>query len=185
MVHSPTSETPNMPASALLTDSTLLEIRLNINSTPEKGGSVLGIVKPVWQRALEGEMRISWSKDMLDRDLVLRDILKFGHVVSEKFRVESSKEGEMGRKFLIEIMRVKYKDELRYYRECKKLRESLRDYLRKKYGRQKYNKLMDKIKDSLEGRRRELADKFSRNTQFQFIKSGKIVAKLYNFCVDF
>ena len=128
MVHSPTSETPNMPASALLTDSTLLEIKLKINSTPEEGGSVLGIVKPVWQKALESEMRISWIKDMLDRDLVLRDILKFGHVISEKFRVESSKEGEMGRKFLIEIMRVKYKDELRYYRECKKLRESLRDY---------------------------------------------------------
>ena len=127
-MHSPTSETPNMPASALLTDSTLLEIKLKINSTPEEGGSVLGIVKPVWQKALESEMRISWIKDMLDRDLVLRDILKFGHVISEKFRVESSKEGEMGRKFLIEIMRVKYKDELRYYRECKKLRESLRDY---------------------------------------------------------
>ena len=65
---SETPETPNMPASALLTDSTFIELKLKINSTPETGGSVLGIAKPVWQKALESEMRISWIKDMLDRD---------------------------------------------------------------------------------------------------------------------
>ena len=71
-----TSGSPRMPASVLSTESTILEAKLNINSTPNGGGSVLGILKPLWLKALESEMRISFLKNMLDRDLVLRDILK-------------------------------------------------------------------------------------------------------------
>ena len=55
---------PNGPASVLNTESTLLEIKLKIKSTPDIGGSVLGIIKPVWQKTMESEQRISWLKEM-------------------------------------------------------------------------------------------------------------------------
>ena len=50
--HTPPVAT-KVPASVLNTDSTILELKLKINSTPVSGGSVLGIVKPVWNKALE------------------------------------------------------------------------------------------------------------------------------------
>ena len=138
---------------------------MNINSTPNGGGSVLGILKPLWLKALESEMRISFLKNMLERDLVLRDILKFGQIIEEKMRAESSKEEELGRKYLVDLMRVKLTDEKRYYRESKKIRESIRDFVRKKVGRRKYGILMEKIKQTLEKRRTELAEKYRRKVE--------------------
>ena len=147
---------PNGPASVLNTESTLLEIKLKIKSTPDIGGSVLGIIKPVWQKTMESEQRISWLKEMLERDLVLRDIMKFSQIVQEKLRTESSKQGELGRQVLVEIMRVKHIDEKRYYRECKRIRESLRDFLRMRFGRKRYNKIIESLKEHLEAKRGEL-----------------------------
>ena len=83
--------TPNVPASVLYTDSTLLELKLKINSTPDNGGSVLGILKPIWQKAIESELRVNWLRDMLERYLILRDVMKFGQVINEKLRTELSK----------------------------------------------------------------------------------------------
>ena len=57
-----------VPASVLSTESTLLELKLKIRSTPSDGGSVLGIIKPVWLKALESEVRLSWLSDMLEKD---------------------------------------------------------------------------------------------------------------------
>ena len=117
-------DNPNLPASVLHTESTILEIRLKINSTPDVGGSVLGILKPLWQKALESELRIDFIKNMLERDLVMRDMMKFGQIIEEKLRAESSRDEELGRKTLIEIMKVKLTDEKRCYREHKKIREA-------------------------------------------------------------
>ena len=155
-----------MPVSVLSTESTILQTKLIINSTPEdEGGSVLGILKPLWLRALESEMRIGFMKKMLERDIVLRDILKFGQIIEEKLRTESSRNEELGRKYLIELMRVKLTDEKRFYRESKKIREAIRDFVRVKFGRKRYNKLMEKIKESLERRREELADKYRNKVE--------------------
>ena len=131
-VHAP-SGTPNVPVSALYAENAIMELKLKLNSTPDRGGPVLGIIKPIWTKALESELRITWLKNMLDRDLVLRDILKFGQIVDEKLRTESSKKEELGRQALIEIMRAKFMDEKRYYRECKRIREVIRDFVRQKY----------------------------------------------------
>ena len=46
----------------------------------------------------------------------------------------------------MELMRVKLVDEKRYYRECKKIRERLRDTVREKTGRRSYDNLMRKLK---------------------------------------
>ena len=136
------SETPRMPVSVLSTESTIFEIKLKINSTPVIGGSVLGILKPLWQKAQESEMRIGFLKKMLERDIVLRDILKFGQIIEEKLRAESSRDEELGRKYLMELMRVKLTDEMRFYKESKKIRESIRDFVKMRFGRKNYNKLM-------------------------------------------
>ena len=82
---------PKVPASVLCTESTIIELKLKINSTPDIGGNVLGIVKPVWQKALESEVRTSWLRKMLERDLVFKDILKFGQIIEEKMRADSSR----------------------------------------------------------------------------------------------
>ena len=126
------TRSPGMPASVLSTESAILEAKLKINSTPDSnGGSVLGILKPLWLKALESEMRISFLKKMLERDLVLRDILKFGQIIEEKLRTESSRNEELGRKYLIELMRVKLTDEKRFYRESKlAYRTDFRGYIR-------------------------------------------------------
>ena len=138
----PPTGSPKVPASVLGTDSTILEIKLKINSTPDRGGTVLGIVKPIWQKVLESEKRVSWLGDMLERDLILRDVMKFGQILEEKLRTESSRSDELGRQALVEIMRVKLTDEKRFYRECKRTREVIRDFLRKKLGRKRYNNLI-------------------------------------------
>ena len=118
-----TTGPPKAPASVLCTESTIIELKLKINSTPDIGGNVLGVLKPVWQKALESEVRTKWLKNMLDKDLVLKDILKFGQIINEKMRAESSREGEIGRQALIEIMRIKLMDEKRYYRESKRMKK--------------------------------------------------------------
>ena len=48
----------NLPSSVLNTDNTIIELKLRIDSTPSQGGSVLGILKPVWQKTMESELRI-------------------------------------------------------------------------------------------------------------------------------
>ena len=51
----------NVPSSVINTESTIYELKLKIKSTPI-GGSVLGIIKPIWQKAMESEMRVNWLK---------------------------------------------------------------------------------------------------------------------------
>ena len=160
-----TTGPPKVPASVLCTESTIVELKLKINSTPDIGGNVLGIVKPVWQKALESEVRTSWLRKMLERDLVLRDILKFGQIIEEKMRAESSREGEIGREALIQIMRIKLMDEMRFYRESKRIRETIRDYIRRKFGRRRYNSIIEKIKQAMEKRKTELEEKYKNKIE--------------------
>ena len=155
----------NLPSSVLNTDNTIIELKLRIDSTPSQGGSVLGILKPVWQKTMESELRIKWLKDMLERDLVLRDIMRFSQIIEEKLRTESSREEELGRQVLKEIMRIKLTDEKRHYRECRRIRECIRNYTRKKFGRKRYNRVMEKLKESLESIKREKIEKYRKKIE--------------------
>ena len=60
-----------VPVSALCADSRILEIKLRLKNTPA-GGSLLGILKPIWRKALESELRVKWLGEMLDRNLLVR-----------------------------------------------------------------------------------------------------------------
>ena len=57
-------------------------------------------------------------------------------------------------------MRVKLTDEKRFYKETKRIRGALRDYVRTKFSRKQYNTIMEKIKAPLDQRRSELAEKY-------------------------
>ena len=82
-----------VPLSTLSVDSKIMELKLKIMSTPE-GGSILGIIKPIWMKTLESEQRLTWLKETLDRKLVVRNLEHLGQNLEENLRVESSREDE-------------------------------------------------------------------------------------------
>ena len=167
-----------VPASALSADSKVGNIALKIKDTP-LGGDLLGIIKPTWMKAMESETRIAWLKDMIERNLVVRDIESFGKSSNEKLRAESSRNEELGRDALMELMRVKFIDEKRYYRECKKTRENVRNMVRQKLGRRRYDNLMNRLKMKIEFRKREIEKKYAAKTRtIEKDREEEILAKL-------
>ena len=65
MDQSKTSDTGSgMPVSALSADSRVESILVKIENTPT-GGRMLGILKPIWTKALESEKRLAWLLDMV------------------------------------------------------------------------------------------------------------------------
>ena len=155
-----------VPLSALCAESTLERIRFKLENTPDtEGGTVLGIIKPIWRKAMESELRIAWLNEMIRRKLVIRDLEIFGKSMNEKLRTEGAKVNEMEREALLDLMRLKSKDEKRYYREIKEVKEGLRDWIRKKFKRRKYNNLMEKMKNELENRKNKIKTKYIQKTK--------------------
>ena len=113
---------------------------------------------------ITGELK-KWLKDMLERDLVLRDIMRFSQIIEEKLRAESSREEELGRQVLKEIMRIKLTDEKRHYRGCRRIRECIRNYTRKKFGRKRYNRVMERIKESQDPKKRKDCEREAADSQ--------------------
>ena len=149
-----------VPASALCADSRIIELKLRLKNTPA-GGPLLGIIKPIWKKTLESEQRIEWLKGMLDKKLVVRDLEILGCSINEKLRTESAKDQEMEREIIIELMRIKYIDEKRNYRELRRIRETIRDWVRKELGRRKYNTIMEKLTTQLDIIKHKLKKKYS------------------------
>ena len=58
------------PASALSADNRIIQIRSKIKATPA-GGNLLGILQPVWIKAVESDMRLNWLGDMILKGLVV------------------------------------------------------------------------------------------------------------------
>ena len=153
-----------VPISTNIVDNRIKTLQLKITATPS-GGSLLGILQPSWNKAVESEMRLYWLKEMLEKDLVVREIQSFGEGIKDKLRTESSREEELGRDSLIELMEVKYQDEKRYHRECIKVKEQLKEWTRKKIGRRRYKHLMEKIKEIENKKRKELGIKYKEKTK--------------------
>ena len=66
-----------MPVSALCAESKINNLILKITATPE-GGKLLGILQPIWTKVVESDMRLKWLGEMLQKELVVRDIQHFG-----------------------------------------------------------------------------------------------------------
>ena len=85
-----------LPVSALSAECKFKEISLKVKNTPN-GGTLQGILEPLWIKTMESEQRLSWLGDMVDRQLVVRDIWNFGTTVNNKLRADSSREDGIGR----------------------------------------------------------------------------------------
>ena len=55
--------------------------------TPERG-MLLGIVRPVWRKVVESEVRLAWLNDMVREKLVVRDINSYAKSISACLRSE-------------------------------------------------------------------------------------------------
>ena len=152
-----------MPDSALCAEDRINRVLLKIADTPE-GGRLLGILQPVWIKAVESDMRLRWLGEMIRKGLVVKEISNFGGNINDQLRAESSKEEELGRESLISLMRVKYKDEKRYHRECIHVKEQIKDWLRKHNSRGRLKTILEKLKNRENKRRGELKVKYREKT---------------------
>ena len=132
------------PDFALSAESRVKTVILKITATPE-GGKLLGTLQPVWRKATESDMRLKWLGEMLRKDLCVREIQSFGENINDQLRAESSKEEEISREALMSLMEIKHKDERRNYRECAKVKEQIKDWMRKKLGRGKVKTILVKL----------------------------------------
>ena len=126
---------------------------------------MLRILQPVWLKAVESDKRLRWLGEMLRRELVVRDIQHFGEGMNDKMRADSSKEGELEREALMGLMKVKHNDEKRYYRECVRVKEQIKDWIRKRIGRGKFRTMMENLKRKENKRRGELKHKYREKTE--------------------
>ena len=101
-----------MPVSALSAECRIESILSKIRNTPE-GGNLQGIIESIWSKTMESELRLSLLKEIIERKLVVRDILIFSNSIEGKLRTDSSREDEIGREALLDLMRVKLIDERR------------------------------------------------------------------------
>ena len=65
-----------MPVSAYNADKRIESLQFKIEATPT-GGHLIGILQPIWNKALESSIRLDWLEDMIRRNLVVRDIFTF------------------------------------------------------------------------------------------------------------
>ena len=152
------------PESALSVENKIEKFKLKITATPE-GGRLLGVLQPIWMKAIESDMRLKWLGEMLRRDICVREIQNFGENITNQLRAASSKEEEISREALMSLMEVKHKDERRHYRECIKIRECIRDWVRKQFGRGRVKTLFSKLKSRETKRKRELKLKYKEKTE--------------------
>ena len=62
-----------LPDTALSAENRIHTAILKITATPE-GGNLLGILQPIWIKAVESDMRLEWLSEMLRRGLLVREI---------------------------------------------------------------------------------------------------------------
>ena len=62
-----------VPEIALCAIDRIEKLKLKIKDTPG-GGNLLGILQPVWYKAIESDMRLEWIEEMLRRGIVVREI---------------------------------------------------------------------------------------------------------------
>jgi len=80
-----------IPDSAHSADTKIETAICKLTATPE-GGNLVGVLRPIWIKAVESDMRLRWLRDMLGRGDVVREIQNFGDNLQSQLRVESSKE---------------------------------------------------------------------------------------------
>ena len=66
----------HVPPTTYNVEDRIRKLQLRIVDTPS-GGSLIGILQPIWNKAVESDMRLNWLQEMLKKELVVRDIKSF------------------------------------------------------------------------------------------------------------
>ena len=108
------------------------------NGSTLQRGHLLGIIRPTWLKTTESEERLRWLRQMIGKDLLVRDIGAFLRTTSSKLRSEESKIRDEEREVLMNLMILKRNDERRNLRNLKKEKETVRQYVRHTFGKKVY-----------------------------------------------
>ena len=99
----------------------------------EEGGfrldSVRDALRDEWKKLIECEERLRFWKQMVGRDLSVREVTHLGEDLKNKFRSEAMKGGDAEKEVVRLMMRLKLKDERRHHRELKARRNLKRKEL--------------------------------------------------------
>ena len=89
-------------------------------------GKVLDIVRPFWCKVTESEQRLAWLETMVRKELVVRDLDGYTKSIGACLRSEEYKMREEERIILLEVMRLKVKDEKKHLVYVRRKREEVR-----------------------------------------------------------
>ena len=128
-----------------------------------QGGPLLGIVKPIWIKVTESEQRVAWMLDMIRKGLVVRDLDVLANNLNEKLRTDEMKVKEEERAVLLDVMRIKLRDERRNLEKLKRKREDMRMAVKKEIGKsRKFETLMKIIRKEVAIKKKELKENIRR-----------------------
>ena len=86
------------------------EEHCKVNTTLRRG-ELLGIGRPIWMKAQESECRLAWLTEMIRKDLTVKDIDAYAKTVGSMLRSDELRFKEEERKILMELMKLKLRDE--------------------------------------------------------------------------
>ena len=166
-IKSPTKNHPQVPNAEKYPASSKKTCNRNITSYPLspdntlERGPLLGIMRPIWIKTTESEERLRWLRQMISRNLMVRDLEAFLRATSDKLRSDISKIREEEREVLMRLMVIKRNDERRNLRERKKEKENLRRHIKAEYGRKRYYDItVKKLRKEVKIKRTELREKY-------------------------
>ena len=96
-IKSPTKNHPQVPNAEKYPASSKKTCNRNITSYPLspdntlERGPLLGIMRPIWIKTTESEERLRWLRQMISRNLMVRDLEAFLRATSDKLRSDISK----------------------------------------------------------------------------------------------
>ena len=134
---------------------------LTVESDTPKRGTLIGIVRPVWQKVTESECRLAWLHEMERNNLVVRNIESYARQVSECLRTEEMIIKEEERKVLLGLMKIKIKDERKHLEIMTRTREMARKWLKKIIGKSRmFIGIMKRLRGEMNGKRKHLKRKY-------------------------
>jgi len=142
------------------------------------GGSMLGTVKPLWIKVTESEQRISWLKSMIDRELVVRDLEAYAKKISAKLRSDEYHVKEEERVILMNIMKLKLKDEKRNLIALNRKKDEVRRRLLLLLGKgRKLDSLLSKLRKDMIRHKNKLKKKYKEKLEHLDTERQKDIEK--------
>ena len=119
--------------------------KLSQKNSPRRG-NLLGEMRPFWLKVKESEQRLMWLRTMVRQKLVVRNIEAYGKAISEQLRSEEMRFKEQERDVLLNIMKIKLRDENINLKKLQVNKELARQKIRRDMGRVKCLKIIAKLR---------------------------------------